>query len=53
MEMRLIDADELNDENYRHYYIYPVCDADGEIIMYEVYSDKCTKCIERWSVVKG
>ena len=36
----------------RDYYIYPIYDTDGEIIAYEVYSDECTKCIERWRVVK-
>lgn len=30
----------------RNYYIYPIYNTDGEIIMYEVY-DKCTKSIER------
>lgn len=36
----------------RDYYIYPIYDTDGKIIMYEVYSDTCTKCIDRWRVVK-
>lgn len=33
-------------------YIRPVYNMNGEIIMYEVYSETCTKCIERWRVVK-
>ena len=36
----------------RDYYICPIYDTDGKIIMYEVYSNTCTKCIDRWRVVK-
>ena len=39
-------------EGNQNYYICPIYDTNGEIIVYEVYSDECTKCIERWRVVK-
>ena len=39
-------------ENDSNKYIRPVYDMNGEVILYEVYSENCTKCIERWRVVK-
>lgn len=42
----------MKDKNCQDYYISPVYDADGEITMYEVYSETCTKCIDKWRVVK-
>lgn len=39
-------------ENYRDYHVYPIYNMDSEIIMYEVYSETCTKCIEKWRVIK-
>lgn len=47
-------VDDMDDAEIKHqdYCIHPVYDKDGKIVMYEVYSENCTKCIERWRVVK-
>ena len=45
------DMDEAKISN-QDYFIQPVYNTVGEIIMYEVYSEKSTKPIEKWTVVK-